>query len=124
MNQIFIIPNIYLIFTGIIAILSIYVAFTNNYNKEDINKKKCFRWEFLSSYFRLLIIFMYLLIFYWLFTTKLKRVKNINISYDFYYKAGIIFIATFIISLLLSNECSPSFWCLVSALVSPLLLII
>jgi uncharacterized membrane protein len=124
MNKIFIIPNIYFILTIIVAFFSIYIALISHYDKDIHKKNKCFKWIYSSKYTKYIIVFMYLLIFYWIFNKKIGKRKNIEISYDFYYKASIIFIGTFIISVLLSNKCYPSFWCLISALASPLLLII
>ena len=66
---------------------------------------------------------MYAIMFIWLFSKKTPRFKNISI--DFINNSRNIFVCTLIISYFLLNyKNSPSIWCLSSAIVAPLFLII
>ena len=120
MNQIFIINNFYLISCAIISIYTIYQALSSNFKKVEISK--CLTWNFMNKNYYSLFL-MYAIMFIWLFSKKTPRFKNISI--DFINNSRNIFVCTLIISYFLLNyKNSPSIWCLSSAIVAPLFLII
>ena len=120
MNQIFIINNFYLISCAIISIYTIYQALSTNFKKVEISK--CLTWNFMDKNYYSLFL-MYAIMFIWLFSKKTPRFKNISI--DFINNSRNIFVCTLIISYFLLNyKNSPSIWCLSSAIVAPLFLII
>ena len=120
MNQIFVINNFYLISCAIISIYTIYQALSTNFKKVEISK--CLTWNFMNKNYYSLFL-MYAIMFIWLFSKKTPRFKNISI--DFINNSRNIFVCTLIISYFLLNyKNSPSIWCLSSAIVAPLFLII
>ncbi len=121
-NQIFKINKLYLIITVIIAIYTFIVSFNN----QNIQLTSCLYWSFNKNYLRQVMIIMYgLMLFWYLFDNKIKKNNKQNIDNNFIIISGLFLTSTLIFSyLFLSNmQCSPSMWCLSSAITAPILLL-
>jgi len=89
-----------------------YYALSNNFNNASINK--CIKWEFLNNdIITYLLYVMYILILYKMLTSDNKLLIIF----------ALIYIITSIISIN-SYNCSPGLWCLYSALIAPLFVIL
>jgi hypothetical protein len=111
-GQVIVIDNIYYYIMFIISAYIIYYTLTNkNFQKAKIDN--CIEWTFLvSENIKLLLIIMYALIFY-------KGFNNYNNLIKIF---SLIYIITLLLAL--NNNNYPSIWCLYSALVAPLFLLI
>ena len=65
---------------------------------------------------------MYFLMFIWYYNNKITLSNDISTKYI--NNTGILFFITFIVSYFLINmKNSPSFWCMISAIVAPIFII-
>lgn len=108
--------NIWTILMLIIAIISVVYSLNIKIKKNNYNYN-CISWNFLSKY-KLLsksLGIMYIAILIWMFS-KEKYYMNIY---------GTLLIITYIISYFTKNiKNKPSMWCLTSAVISPIMLLI
>lgn len=105
----------------IAIIINLYVIKLDDFVKIDkkflcIDKEGCLTWNFMEDKnINILLGLMYFVMFMWLFTSNDE--KN--------FKIGILLLSTFIFSYCNKNiSNSPSFWCMTSAIISPLFLMI
>ena len=117
-NQICDVNKIYLIITGLITLFILYKSLLSDFNSATLNT--CLKWNFIDKEISLLLTIMYGAIFYWLFSDKIC-IENYSKFFDI---ASYYFGGTAILSFILSQrENSPSFWCMSSAILAPLLLL-
>jgi hypothetical protein len=105
----------------IAIIITLYVIKLDDFVKIDkklscIDKEGCLTWNFMEDKnICILLSLMYFMIFMWLFTSNDKKM----------FKCGILLLSTFIFSYFTKNiSNSPSFWCMTSAIISPLFIIL
>jgi hypothetical protein len=117
-NTICKINNMYTFLSFIIFIYILYHVFLKNYKSATV--EKCIKWNFMSIDIRILLHVMYFLIFHLLFFNKCIY-NNI-----FLRNSGYFFLLTFMASFIISktNINAPSFWCMSSAILAPILLIL
>ena len=122
--SIFVINNYYFLFSGLVAVYILMRASSRNFNKSTINN--CIRWNFIDHSIRNVLYFMYGMIFYWLIFDKKKLIDpTMNIDPGFFKRATLFFIITFIMTRLITNhKYRPGTWCLLSAIVAPVLIFI
>jgi len=111
------IDNIYLLLPVVAFLYIMYTILFKSHKKATVNN--CIKWDFMTFDIKLVLHFMYLSIFHLLFFNKCLF-NNLFIR-----KTGYFFLITCIISFIIGNTTSkgPSFWCLSSALLSPLLVL-
>lgn len=112
------INNMYMFLSLIIFLYIIYVILFKSHKRATVDK--CIKWNFLTIDVRILLYVMYLLIFHLAFFNKCIY-NNLFIR-----KTAYFFLLTLIISRIIGKTTrnAPSFWCLSSALLSPILLFI
>lgn len=103
--------NVYMLLCIIISIMVISAVFKKDF--KPASNDKCLKWDFMDSQYSNALTLMYILILYYL-------VSNKN---TFYRKFGYLLLFTCVISYACMNIYkSPSFWCLTSAIASPIAL--
>lgn len=108
---------IYIIICIIISLYILYWSLTNDVEIE-FNTTKCLEWKFMSEdNISNILGLMYLIMFFWIFT----EVPN-----GFIKSSGYILLTTCIMSYFLTNTMinSPSIWCMSSAIIAPVLLLL
>jgi hypothetical protein len=122
MNQIYKINFIYIILSVIIAIFMIICALQLN-EAQNVTINNCINWNFFNYYISISLFLMYGLILYWYWIDN----KNpmLSIDNDFIKNTGTILTATLIFSYFINRSCnSPGIWCLSSAIVAPIYLLL
>ena len=115
LNQIAHVKSIYFIITGIIFAIILYDVFTKKIKNARFNP--CIKWDFMTNKISKLLGIMYITMFFWWFCDK--ESKNLVFSN----KAKYFFLATFIFSYLIGDfEKKPSYWCMSSAILAPIML--
>lgn len=100
---------IYFIITGIISIYIVFCALGEDFQSAKIIS--CMRWHFMNSDILLSLGIMYLMVFAFTLSSH-----NTILT-----KTGIIFLITLLLSNLFVD--GPSYWCFLSALASPLIIV-
>ena len=125
MSDVFEIPSYFMIISVIIALSIMFIALSPDFEKATVNN--CIKWNFLNNNNNKTIIIlgiMYLLIFYWYLGNN-KPHANTNIDIGFINKTGIFFASIFIISQTIATTTnSPGLWCMLSAIVAPIFLLL
>ncbi len=128
MSKLYKINFIYLFITSIVFFIILLNVLKTNFDSGQIDKCKgkntisnCIKWNFLTDKLNYLIYIMYFTMLLWWIVNK-KNIKSTN----FINKAAYYFIATLIIFYTYGNinQKRPGYWCLASALLAPILLII
>jgi hypothetical protein len=117
-NTICKIDGMYIFLSLIISLYIMYKIFSKNYKSATV--ESCIKWNFMTIDIKILLQVMYFLIFHLLFFNKCIFNKI------FLRQTGYFFLGTGILSFMITiNKINgPSFWCLSSALLAPILLII
>ena len=115
LKQISKVKDIYFIITGIIFAIILYDVFTKKL--KNIRLDPCIKWDFMTDKISKLLGLMYFTMFFWWFCdTDSKSLKFMN-------KAKYYYLGTLILSYLLGNhEKKPSYWCMSSAILAPIML--
>ena len=100
---------IYFIITGIISIYITFTAISKDF--KSANVISCMRWHFLNNETIFSLLLMYIMVFAFTLSSH-------NIIFT---KTAIIFLITLFLSGLFQE--GPSYWCLLSALAAPLIII-
>jgi len=119
MNQICDINYLFMILT-IITLLFILIKVVNSdFSSASVNT--CIKWNFMDEQISGALTIMYGLLFFWFYTNK-----HCDIQYDdFINNAGYFFTGTALLSFIISNRPNtPSFWCMSSALLAPIMLLL
>lgn len=120
MSNLYEINNFYIIICSIISIYIIFEACKTDFNKANINS--CLTWNFMNNNTTNVLSIMYFLMFIWYYNNKITLSNDISTKYI--NNTGILFFITFIVSYFLINmKNSPSFWCMISAIVAPIFII-
>lgn len=105
----------------IATIMTLYVIKLDDFVKIDkklscIDKEGCLTWNFMEDKnIRNLLGLMYFIMFMWIFTSNDEKL----------FKIGILLLSTYIFSYFNKNiSNSPSFWCMTSAIISPIFIMI
>ena len=122
MSKSYNVKKIYKTISLLIAIImTLYVLKLDDFVKIDkrlscIDKDGCLTWNFMEDRnLRNLLGLMYFIMFMWIFT----------INDDKLFKIGVLLLSTYIFSYYTKNiSNSPSFWCMTSAIISPLFIMI
>ena len=126
MSDIFEIPSYFMIISVIIALSIMYMALSPDFEKATVNN--CIKWNFLNNNNNTIFALgiMYLLIFYWYLSDKtVFPDAKTNLDIGFINNTGIIFASTFIISQTIATATnSPGIWCLLSAIVAPIFILL
>lgn len=120
MTNLYEINNFYIIISSIISIYIMFEACKTDFSKANIDS--CLTWNFMNNSTSVMLGAMYLLMFIWYYNNKIPLSTDISTKYI--NNTGILFFITFIVSYLLLNiKNSPSFWCMISAIVAPIFII-
>jgi hypothetical protein len=115
-NQICEINKFYIFISVIIVFLILMEAFSDNFNSVSI--ETCAKWNFMNNHLSSILTIMYGMMFYWFYISN-------SCNLDFINKTGYFFSGTLVLSFIISQQPNnPSFWCLSSALLAPLLLLL
>ena len=111
--------DIIYILIGIIVFISILHIVINKKHK-DAKVENCIKWEFLHENIATILVLSYFFIFHLVFFNKCIY------NNDFLRKSGYFFLITLIMSFIIGKNIrnGPSYWCLSSAILSPLLLLL
>jgi len=130
MGQIIEVNNYYFLICGIISLFIIYRALSTDFKKADV--ANCLKWNFMEHNTVIALTIMYSVIFYWYSTSKItksnynsKSNSISNTDINFINNTGIFFAITLGLSYFLFNKnSSPGIWCLLSAIIAPIFLIL
>ncbi len=125
MNQIYFIDSFYLIICLGIALFSIYSSFDTN--DDSVQLDNCIKWNFLTKDVSLMLGLMYglILIWFWFDDKKINNSVNKSIDTEFILKTGYLLTGTWLFSFFLTKNCNNAgIWCLTSAIVTPVLLLL
>ncbi len=125
MNQIYFIDSFYLILCLGIALFAIYSSFDTN--DESVQLDNCIKWNFLTKDVSLMLGLMYglILIWFWFDDKKINNSVNKSIDTEFILKTGYLLTGTWLFSFFLTKNCNNAgIWCLTSAIVTPVLLLL
>ena len=119
-NSVYKVNDIYFYLSLFISFYLILETFNDKFKNITIDSK--LNWNFLNQNqnINILLVVMYLTIFYWFFTKKKSKI-NTNYLID---KFGILLFITLIISYLQFDKNCPSIWCMSSAFIAPILLVL
>jgi len=140
MGKIIEVNNYYFLICGIISLFIVYRALSTDFKKADV--ANCLKWNFMEHDTVIALTIMYVIIFYWYSTSKVTKSNynsksnynfksnynsksNSNADINFINNTGIFFATTFALSYLIFNKnSSPGIWCLLSAIIAPMFLIL
>ena len=115
MAQLCNVNSLYIIINGLILLITLLTIFKSKIKSASI--QKCIQWDFISSHLNIILTLMYITMFLWTFTSGCSK---------FVTKAGWFFIITLFISMLAGKRSNktPSYWCMASAVLAPVLLLL
>lgn len=115
LNQIAHVKSIYFIITGIVFAIILYDIFRTKI--KNVKVDPCIKWDFMTNKISNLLRIMFITMFFWWFCDK--ESKNLVFSN----KAKYFYLVTFIFSYLIGDfEKKPSYWCMSSAILAPIML--
>jgi len=118
LNKITNVKSIYFIITGIVLIIILYHILTNNIKNANVNK--CIKWNFMTPLISGTLVLMYLTMFFWMFFDKESKKLGFLNSTKYYFL--FTYFASVVASKLINNnEKIPSYWCMSSAILAPIL---
>jgi hypothetical protein len=123
MSYIYEINSIYIIISILVSIIILIKGLSENFKEITINN--CLEWNFMSEseiYYSLGL--MYLIMFIFIFSNK--ELKNVNLeNNNLVFKSGIILLITYLFSFyIIDYKNRPSIWCMSSAIVAPVILLL
>jgi hypothetical protein len=105
--------KIYIIVCALIALYILYKATKKNFKNATIDN--CMEWNFMENDVSFVLLIMYGILIFWMLTNNCNKYFN---------EAGYFFVGTLLISYTLTNKNSPSFWCMSSAILAPIFLLL
>lgn len=115
LNQIAHVKSIYFIITGIVFAIILYDVFRTKIKNARVDP--CIKWDFMTNKISKLLGLMYITMFFWWFCDK----DSANLHFS--NKVKYFYLATFIFSYLIGDfEKKPSYWCMSSAILAPIML--
>jgi|SaaInlStandDraft_2_1057019.scaffolds.fasta_scaffold150706_2 hypothetical protein len=123
MSYIYEINSIYIVISILVSIIILIKGLSENFKEITINN--CLEWNFINEneiYYSLGL--MYLIMFIFIFSNK--ELKNDNLENDnLVFKSGIILLITYLFSFyVIDYKNRPSIWCMSSAIVAPVILLL
>ena len=123
MSYIYEINSIYIVISIFVSIIILIKGLSENFKEITINN--CLQWDFLSEKeIHYSLGLMYLIMFIFIFSNK--ELKNDNLNNDnLVFKSGIILLITYLFSFyIIDYKNRPSIWCMSSAILAPVILLL